>query len=75
MKLKNKFIRYRLMERHTELVKAGELDVARLVLRFLIKKEIRLGLDDASWMTESELEKAGVFIRYDRRGYTSYARL
>ena len=77
MKLENKLIRYRLFDRHRELVKGSTEDmlVARRILGFLRKGEIRLGLGDTDWQTEQELEKAGVRIRYSGRGYTAYARI
>ena len=77
MKLENKLIRYRLFDRHRELVKgsAEDMQVARRILGFLRKGEIRLGLGDIDWRTEHELEKAGVHIRYSVRGYTAYARI
>lgn len=77
MELKKKLIRYRLFDCHRELVKgsAEDMQVARRLLGFLRKGEIRLGLGDVDWRTEQELEKAGVHIRYSGRGYTAYARI
>lgn len=77
MKLKDKLIRYRLMERHRELVKGSEMDmlVAKRVLHLLICGEIRLGLDDVDWQVEQELDHAGVHINYRRNGYSAYARI
>lgn len=77
MELKHKLIRYRLMERHRELVKGGDFDmqVAKRILHLLNCGEIRLGLDDVSWAVEQEIDKAGVHINYSRRGYSAYARI
>lgn len=77
MKLKDKIIRYRLMERHRELVKGSEMDmlVAKRVLHLLIFGEIRLGIDDVDWQVEQELDHAGVHINYHRNGYSAYARI
>ena len=77
MTLKNKLIKYRLFDRHRELVKGSpeDMQVARRIFGFLRKGEIRLGLGDVDWRTEQELEKAGVHIRYSGRGYTAYARI
>lgn len=77
MDLKDKLIRYRLMERHRELVRGTDFDmqVAKRILHLLNCGEIRLGLGDVDWQVESELENAGVHIRYNGRGYTAYARI
>lgn len=75
--LKDNLIRYRLMNRHLELVRGSSTDtqVARGILHLLNRGEIRLGLDDVSWKIEQELDKAGVHIKYSRNGYTAYARI
>ena len=77
MELKHKLIRYRLMERHRELVRGGDFDmqVAKRILHLLNCGEIRLGLDDVSWAVEQEIDKAGVHINYSGRGYSAYARI
>lgn len=77
MKLKDKLIRYRLMERHRELVRGGdfEMQVAKRILHLLNCGEIRLGLDDVSWAVEQEIDKVGVHISYNGRGYSAYARI
>lgn len=77
MKLKDKLIRYRLMERHRELVRGCDFDMqtAKRILHLLNHGEIRLGLDDVSWAVEQELDKAGVHINYSGRGYSAYARI
>lgn len=75
MKLQKKFIRYQIMIRHTELVRQGEYEAARMILRFLRRKSIYLGLDDVSWKVQEELEKLGVRVRYSHNGYSAYAEL
>lgn len=73
--LEKKLIKYRLFDRHKALVKGSpeDMQVARRLLGFLRKGEIRLGLGDVDWRLEQELEKAGVHIRYSVRGYSAYA--
>lgn len=77
MELKDKLIRYRLIERHRELVRGSDFDmqVANRILHLLNRGEIRLGLGDVDWQVEMELEKADVHINYRGRGYTAYARI
>lgn len=75
--LERKLIRYRLIDRHRELVRGSQQDllVARRLLHFLLAGEILLGLGDIDWAVEQELDRAGVHINYRGRGYTAYARL
>jgi len=77
MELKDKLIRYRLMDRHRELVRGSDFDmqVAKRILHLLNRGEIRLGLSDVDWQVEMEIEKVGVHINYRGRGYTAYARI
>ena len=77
MGLKDNLIRYRLMNRHLELVRGSSTDmqVARGILHLLNRGEIRLGLGDMDWEIEQELDQAGVHIRYSSNGYTAYARI
>ncbi len=77
MKLNDKLIRYRLMDRHRELVRGDNFDmqVAKRILHLLNCGEIKLGLDDVAWAVEQEIEKAGIHIKYSRRGYSAYARI
>ena len=44
----------------------GKYEEAHIVLRFLRNGSVRLGLDDASWNVEQELEKLGCVITYSR---------
>lgn len=48
-----------LMKSHFELVKKGKFDTAWLVLEFLRKKSICLGLDDASWEASLIIDDIG----------------
>ena len=77
MGLKYNLIRYRLMNRHLELVRGSSTDmqVARGILHLLNRGEICLGLGDVDWKIEQELDRAGVHIRYSSNGYTAYARI
>lgn len=65
MKLTDKIKRYKLIEKHRELVRgdAEDMEAARRLLHFLQRGEIRLGLGDSDWHVEVELEKVGVHIR------------
>lgn len=67
--MKLKLMRYELLKKHTELVKQGEFEVARLILEFLIKQRITLGFSDVCNKTESILDRMGFKISYDRRWY------
>ncbi len=75
--LERKIVRYRLIDRHRELVRGSEQDllVARRLLHFLLAGEILLDLGDIDWAVEQELDRAGIHINYRGRGYTAYARL
>lgn len=75
--LERKIVRYRLIDRHRELVRGSMQDllVARRLLHFLLAGEILLDLGDVDWAVEQELDHAGVHINYSGRSYTAYARL
>lgn len=77
MSLKDKMIRYYLMERHRKLVRGGalQMEIARKILHLLVSGEILLGLGDVDWAVEQELTEAGVPIRYHSSGWTAYARI
>lgn len=53
--LERKVIRYRLIDRHRELVRGSMQDllIARRLLHFLLAGEIRLGLDDVGRLSRS----------------------
>ena len=75
--LEKKMLRYRLMEKHRELARGSNDDllVAKRLLHFLMRGEIRLGLGDADWEVENILEQNGVHLSYTGRGYSAYARV
>lgn len=73
--LKKNIKRYRLIETHINMVKAGQYEAAAIILRLLRKGEIRLGIGDADFAVEMALESAGVAVRYNRNCYSAYARL
>lgn len=68
--LANKILRYKVMDKHRELVRAGKLLEARELLRLLRKGKIKLGLGDIDWEVERICEELGCRINYSGRGYT-----
>lgn len=73
--LEKKIRRYKMMEKHQELVRSGKLGAARLVLKFLRTGRVHLGLDDDSWIVERACEEMGCYIYYDRLGYSATVHL
>lgn len=73
--LKEKMLRYKVMEFHRELVRSGQYIAARKVLSFLRDGRIALGLGDVDWYLETSLEKLGCKIAYIGRHYTAHAYL
>lgn len=73
--LKEKMLRYRIMEFHRELVRGGQYMAARQVLRLLYRGKITLGLGDVDYFLEIQLEKLGCRIAYIGRHYTAHAYL
>lgn len=71
--LKDKFIRYKVMELHREFVRNGQFEEARLILHFLNNGKIKLYLNDTDWNVECSLEKIGCCICYSRSGIYSTA--
>ena len=71
--LKDKMLKYRVMEFHKELVKSGQYIAARRVLKFLNRGHVALGLGDIDFFLERELEKLGCRIAYIGRHYTAHA--
>lgn len=59
-------IKHEIMEKHTELVREGKLEVARNLLIFLRRKTIRLGSSDIDVETEFILEEIGLVPKYSR---------
>lgn len=73
--LKDRMLRYRVMEFHRELVRSGKYIAARRVLSLLRGERIALGLGDVDFFLECELEKLGCRIAYIGRHYTAHAYL
>lgn len=70
MTLKNKLIRYRLIDRHSRLACGTneDMEVAHIILELLVTGKLALDLGDIAWRAECELSKAGVLICYSSRG-------
>lgn len=73
--LKDKMLRFRVMEFHKELVKGGQYIAARKVLRFLSEGQMCLGLGDVDFYLETRMEKLGCRIAYIGRHYTCHVYL
>jgi len=73
--LKDKMLRYRVMEYHRELVRGGQYIAAKKVLVLLKDGRISLGLGDVDFSLEIQLEKLGCRIAYIGRHYTAHAYL
>lgn len=71
--MRDKLLRYRIIEAHAQLVKAGKYQEARLILRMLNEGRISLGLNDTAWAVETLLESLGCYIYYSRTGSTATA--
>lgn len=66
MSVKDKMLRYRVMETHIILVRTGNYGEARLVLRLLNHGSVKLGLDDDAFRVEGRMEALGCAVRYSR---------
>ena len=64
--LKENLRRYKIMEKHIELVRGGEYQAANCILCLLRHGCLSLGLDDVSFRVECILEDAGLRPRYSR---------
>lgn len=69
--LERKITRYKLMEKHRELVRGGKLETANCIYRLLLRGYVRLGLRDSEWEAEMVLEAAGLRGHCGRGGYSS----
>ena len=67
----DKTMKKEIMSIHTELVKGGNYEAARLLLRFMRRKIIRLGCSDSEWQVESLLEDIGFHPEYSTSYYTA----
>lgn len=66
MTIKDKLLKYRVMETHINLVRRGNYGEARLVLRLLNNGHIKCGLDDDAFRVEGRMEALGCAVRYSR---------
>ena len=66
MEIKNKLLKYRVMETHVNLVRRGNYGEARLVLRLLNNGHIKCGIDDDAFRVETMMETLGCAVRYSR---------
>lgn len=73
--LKKKMLRYKVMEKHMELVRIGKFKQAQLLLQLLRRGKVKLYLDDISYEVEILLEELGCRFSYDCRGFTATAYL
>lgn len=73
--LKDRILKYRVMEFHRELVRNGQYIAARQVLKLLRDGRVALGLGDIDFYLEIKLEKLGCRIAYIGRCYTAHAYL
>ena len=69
--LERRIIRYRLIDQHRALVRAGAYETASIILRLLRQGYVRLGLRDAEWEAEMVLESVGLNGHCGRGGYSS----
>ena len=75
--LQKKIIRFKLIESYIELMRgnADDMRVAKRLLHFLNKDEIKLDLSDEDCRVEQILSAAGVPIHYTSGFHFGYARL
>ena len=71
VKTLNKNIRkYKLIDIHLNLIREGKYFIARDLLRFIVERNITLGLSDTDWELEKILNEVGCKLSYGRgRGY------
>lgn len=68
--LEKKIRRYKLIDKHRELIRKGEYEQARLILALLRRGRIKLGLGDDCWAVEIFCENIGCPIYYSSNGYS-----
>lgn len=73
--VKKNIRKYKIMEKHMELVKSGNYMFSRNLLKLLQNGFIRLGLGDADFETECFLESIGCPVNYGRNGYSATFRI
>lgn len=71
--MRNKILRYKLMELHATYVKHGQYEEACVILCLLRHGRVALGLGDVHWTVERDLEELGCAIRYSKQGYRATA--
>ena len=67
--------RYKIIEKHIELVRNGQYIVARNLFWLLREGYVELWLGDADYETECFLESIGCPVSYGRNGYTATFRV
>lgn len=67
--------RYKLMDTHRKLVRAGKYLEARLMLELLRNGRVILGLSDVEWNVGALCDRLGCPSRYSGSGYTAEVRL
>ncbi len=73
--LEKKIKRHKLMDIHRELVRKGEYEVARMLLKLLRYGKVTLWLDDVSWSVERICEELGCHIWYSSNGNKAVAHI
>lgn len=73
--IKTTLRKYKIIEKHIELVKSGRYDEAKNLLHLLRKGQIRLGLGDIDFNTECFLESIDCPVKYSRNGYSATFRI
>ena len=67
--------RWKAMELYTKLVRAGQLEEARMILRLLRNGHITLWLGDIDWNVQCALESISFPVWYSRNGNKAEARI
>ena len=65
----NELLKSKVKNIYSELVRSGDFASAVLILRFLRKGEITLGLSDACMKVEDILNELGCILKYTNRYY------
>lgn len=65
--------RHKLKWLYVRLVRRGELEEARLVLRLLRRGYLCMGLGDIDWNVQTALESIGHPVHFSRNGYRAWA--
>lgn len=73
--LKKNLRKYKIIEKHIDLVRQGKYEEAKNLLHLLRKGQIRLGLGNVDFNTECFLESIDCPVRYSRNGYSATFRI